>query len=112
MGDTLTTKQHDIYPIISCALRNDDLTPISLVGVSRVNFIARPAGVATNLIKAQGTIINASLGYVGYMATYSDVATSFIRDQEWELMFAASGPQTVPNADFNTWIVTDDLDIE
>ena len=118
MADTATWKQNDLEPPCQSTLTNADGTAINLTTASSVWFLMRPVGGGTAL-RVQASIVgdpaagvvkhtwattgapwNSSSGHTYTVGTY---------DQEWEILWPTSRPQTVPNDSYNTITIVDDL---
>jgi hypothetical protein len=104
MAHAFHLKIHDRRPILSGqAVREDDGEPLDLgqgtALASSVHFYMRASGAATPLISNPGTIMNASLGRLGYFWLSGETATAGAFEGEFELRLAAGASitLTVPN---------------
>lgn len=117
MGDTATWKQQDLEPPIQSTLSNSDGSAINLATATAVYFLMRPVGGGT-AFRAAATVVDATGGQVKFDWTTTGAPwnsssgqtyTVGTYDQEWEIMWPSTRPQTVPNADYNTVVIVDDL---
>lgn len=116
MPDSATWKQHDLEPPPQSTLANADGDPINLTTADAVYFLMRPVGGGTAL-RVAATVVDATNGVVKHTwdtsgapwgTGHTDTVGTY--DQEWEIMWPTSRPQTVPNESYNTIVIVDDLD--
>lgn len=115
MADSAIWKQNDLEPSCVSTLTNEDGSAINLTGATAVYFLMRPVGGGTAL-RVAATVTNATGGIVTHTwattgAPWGTGHTYTIGsyDQEWEIMWPSSRPQTVPNSGYNTIVIEDDL---
>ena len=117
MGDTATWKQNDLEPPCQSTLTNSGGSPIDLSTATAVYFIMRPVG-GGSAFRSAATVVDATAGTVKWAWTTTGAPwnsssgqtyTVGTYDQEWEIMWPSSRPQTVPSADYNTISIVDDL---
>ena len=112
MPNTITLKQHDLEPSPRAQLLSGtgvNEGPINLTGATGVFSVIRPIGGGST-IRRTCTIIDALTGIVSFSWTTPDTAVVGSFYQEWEIMWAGSRPQTVPNSLYNLIVIEDDLD--
>lgn len=108
---TFYIKQNDQLPILEgYAVKKDGSGPVNCASVT-VRFIMRPTGVAAPVVNAtaQATVINASLGLLGFCWASGMTATNGLFQSEFELIHPDGRPQTVPNRGYQPVQVGDDV---
>ena len=117
MADSATWKQNDLEPPCQSTLTNSDGTAINLSTATAVYFLMRPVGGGT-AFRAAATVVDATNGVVKWAWTTSGAPwnsssgqtyTVGTYDQEWEIMWPSSRPQTCPSNDYNVISIVDDL---
>ena len=112
MPNTITLKQHDLEPSPRATLLSGtgvNEGPINLTGATAVASVIRPIGGGTT-IRRTCTVIDPLVGLVSFAWTTPDTANVGSFYQEWEIVWAGSRPQTVPNSSYNLIVIEDDLD--
>ena len=107
---TAIWKQNDLEPPAQAPLLNADGSPIDLTTATSVKFLMRPTGTSGSpKVTHAVTITDAANGIVKYAWVSGDTDTVGTFDQEWEITWPTSRPQTVPNHGYNTVVIEDDL---
>lgn len=110
MGHAFQIKQHDRLPVVGVYLEQETGDPVpSLAAASRINFHMRATGAASYLVSGQATLISASLGEVEYHWQAGETATAGLFQYEFEVLWAGSKLQTVPNQGYEPLRVVDDI---
>ncbi len=125
---TLNLKQHDRRPWLLAQLRNADGTGIDLSAVVSVHVIVRLQAASSPLFKQpceilttqgaggipatydDGTPVTNLSGWVRYKWATGNTDTAGGYDVEWEILWVAGDPQTVPTVGYYEVIIGDDLD--
>lgn len=93
-------KQHDLRPPLTRILRDEDGDPINLTGAEAVRFLMAASGSPQALIATTCSVLSATGGEVEYGWGQGQTATVGYYQGEFEIRWAASTPQTVPNVGF------------
>lgn len=126
----LPLKQHDRRPWLVAQLQNKDGSGIDITGAVSVHVIVRATGApstAPPLFKQpceilashaagipttydDGTPVTDLDGWVRYKWATGDTDGTGSYDVEWEILWAANDPQTVPTVGYYNVTIEDDLD--
>ncbi len=109
-------KRHDTRPRVRVQLMknvgDDDEAAVDLSAASGVKFIMRlstaNAGSAPD-VEAAADITSASTGVVTYTWATGDTATPGVYEGEFQITWEDGGVETIPNEDYITVTVVDDL---
>lgn len=124
---TLNLKQHDRRPWLVAQLQNSDGSAIDVSGALSVNVIVRKAAATAPLLKQpceilttyvggipleydDGTPVTDLDGWVRYKWGTGDTDQTGDFDVEWEILWTAGEPQTVPTVGYYRVTIGDDLD--
>lgn len=110
-----TIKQHDTRPAYVADLKDNVGTTleaaIDLTDATSVTFKMRAMGATgAPFISRAMTIVSTTGGRVQHNWQSGDTATTGTFQVEFEIAWNDAGTETVPNVDYMTVIVTDDLD--
>lgn len=122
----LNVKQHDRRPWLVAQLQNGNGTGIDLTGALSVYVIVRKAAAVAPLLKAPCEVLTTFVGgipteldgvpvtdldgWVRYKWVTGDTDDTGDFDVEWEILWAANDPQTVPTVGYYRVSIGDDLD--
>jgi len=123
---TLNLKQHDRRPWLVAQLQHDDGSGIDVSLAISIDVIVRVQGGTAPLFRAEceilttqppipatyddNTAVSDLDGWVRYKWEVGDTDASGVYDVEWEILWAADEPQTVPTVGYYSVSIADDLD--
>ena len=104
---TFSIKRNDTSPIIRRILKDADGAIIDVTGAT-VRFHMNELD-GTNVVDGLATINTGTAGDVQYSWIAADTATDGTFNCEWEITFADTRVETVPNSGHDTVTITEDL---
>jgi hypothetical protein len=106
----LTIKRNDTYPPLTAVLKQNGTT-IDLTTATSVEIIMKSTTLEEPiLVTGTCTISDAPSGSITYNWGTTDLAVSDVYDVEFQIEWTGGGQQTIPNDDYNSIEVVDDLD--
>jgi hypothetical protein len=109
---TFYVKRHDTAPMITASFAGDDGVPIDFTGSTVTFNMKDPAQSSPKINGKAAVIVDGPAGILGYSwaSDGSDTDVSGTYRAEFQAVLVSGRKQTVPNPDYLTVVISDDLD--